>query len=98
LLRFDPALATKSYTKPTVYAAPAVPSSQSNEFFRLAREIFALVSTRLARDGLQPGDPEVGHLLAAMIAAHYAVRGRSAGALREILTDVLRCIGEAAGR
>jgi hypothetical protein len=56
------------------------------------------VSTRLARDGLQPGDPEVGHLLAAMIAAHYAVRGRSAGALREILTDVLRCIGEAAGR
>ena len=25
LLRFDPALATKSYTKPTVYAAPAVP-------------------------------------------------------------------------
>ena len=35
VLRFDPALATKSYTKPTVYAAPAVPSGQSNEFFRL---------------------------------------------------------------
>jgi hypothetical protein len=33
-----------------------------------------------------------------MIAAHYAVRGQSAEALREILTDVLRCIGEAAGR
>jgi hypothetical protein len=39
LLRFDPALATKSYTKPTVYAAPAVPSGQSNEFFRLG-ELF----------------------------------------------------------
>ena len=36
LFRFDPVLATKSYTKPTVYTAPAVPFSQSNEFYRLA--------------------------------------------------------------
>jgi hypothetical protein len=28
-------IATKSYMKPMVYAAPPVPSSQSNEFFRL---------------------------------------------------------------
>ncbi len=82
---------TARHPKPT-------PGAGIKRFHPLAREIFALVSTRLARDGLQPGDPEVGHLLAAMIAAHYAVRGRSAGALREILTDVLRCIGEAAGR
>jgi len=48
LLRFDPALATKSYTKPTVYAAPAVPSSQSNEFFRL------ITRTKLPAEVLPP--------------------------------------------
>ena len=37
----DPASATKSYTKPTVYVAPAVPLTCSDEFFRLGASRFS---------------------------------------------------------
>jgi hypothetical protein len=60
LLRFDPVSATKSYTKPTVYAAPASPFIRPGELLRLEgmKYVLQLVVRRIVVGNLGTGNVE----------------------------------------